>query len=159
MAAISSIQLFPESGLALEPSGAFPTETLEIRARLRRTFRRGKAGERFVITCRVRAGFDLVHHSVGLNREKRVKDPGHQIHPKCGPRSSQFDTVANGTVLFEGEEHHRTPQDDPCFGFGWVKMAMRANVAVQLHGVEHAMQGVLLRPMKRLDHATPGAVA
>jgi hypothetical protein len=59
----------------------------------------------------------------------------------------------------EGEEHDRTPQDDPCFGFGWVKMAMRANVAVQLHGVEHAMQGVLLRPMKRLDHATPGAVA
>jgi hypothetical protein len=36
-------------------------------------------------------------------------------------------------------------------------MAMRANVAVRLHGIEHAMQGVLLRPMKWLDDATPWA--
>jgi hypothetical protein len=86
-----------------------------------------------------------------------VKDTRQEIHPERGPGGSQFDTVANGTVFFEGEEHDRTPQHNPRFGFGRVEMAMRANVAVRLHRVEHAMQGVLLRPMKRLDHATPGA--
>jgi hypothetical protein len=109
--------------------------------------------EGFVGRGRVGPVLHFVDDRVGFEREERVIHARLEVDAEDLAPRADLQAFRDGALLVEDEEGDGAAEHDPRFVLWRIQVTVRGNVAIRLHGVEHAVKRGASAAVKGLDDA------